>query len=92
MQEVGGAVERIDDEGVGLVGALDQAPLLGQEAVARPRLAQHLVERLLGLEVGGGDVIGRALLGDLQLGDLAEIARQPARGLARGFDHHLDCG
>ncbi len=28
VQEVGRPVERIDDEGVGLVGALDHAPLL----------------------------------------------------------------
>ena len=39
VQEVGGAVERIDDPGVGLVGAFARAAFLAEEAVARARLA-----------------------------------------------------
>ena len=39
VQEIGGAVERIDDPGMGLVGALARAAFLAEEAVARPRLA-----------------------------------------------------
>ena len=57
MQEVGGAVERIDDPAVGLVGALDRAPLLHQEAVAGPGLRQLPEHRLLGAVVGGGDEV-----------------------------------
>ena len=37
VQEVRGAVERIDDPGVGLVGALAAAAFLAEEAVARAR-------------------------------------------------------
>ena len=39
VQEVGGAVERIDDEAVGFVGPFDDARFLDQEGVAGPRLA-----------------------------------------------------
>ena len=84
VQEVGGAVERIDDPGVGLVGALVPAAFLAEEAVARPRLGKFVAQRLLGAAVGGGDEIGRALERDLQLLDLAEVALQRARGLAGG--------
>src|SRR6201996_5956762 len=34
MQKIGGAVERIDDLGVGLVGALARAAFLADEAIA----------------------------------------------------------
>ena len=61
VQEVGGAVERIDDEAMGAVGALHLAVLLEQEAVARPRARQLLVQDLLGAGVGGGDEIGADL-------------------------------
>ena len=40
VQEIGGAVERIDDPGVGLVVALADAAFLADEAVARPRLGE----------------------------------------------------
>ena len=43
VQEVGGAVERIDDPGVGLVGALAIAAFLADEAVTRPRLGEICV-------------------------------------------------
>ena len=92
MQEVGGAVERIDDPGVGLVGALVAAAFLAEEAVAGPRLAQLGAQHLLGAAVGGGDEIGRPLERDLQVLDLAEVALERARGLARGRDHHVEEG
>ena len=48
VQEIGGAVERIDDPGVGRVGAVVAAAFLAEEAVAGPRLGQFGAERLLG--------------------------------------------
>ena len=39
--------------------------------------------------VGRGDEVRRPLDRDLQLLDLAEIARQTAAGLAGGGDHHV---
>ncbi len=92
MQEVGGAVQGVDDPAVGLVGALDQAALLAQEAVAGAGLGQFLEQGLLSLDVGGGDEVGGALLGDLKFAHLAEIARQAPRGLAGRVDHHLEQG
>ena len=92
MQEIGGAVERIDDPGVGRVGAVVAAAFLAEEAVAGPRLGQLGAQRLLGLAVGGGDEIARALERHLEVLDLAEVALERARGLARGGDHHIDEG
>ena len=92
VQEIGGAVQGIDDPHMGLVAALDLAALLGQDAITGARLGQLFHQHLLGLDVGGGDVIGRALLGHLQLGHLAEVARQAPAGLAGGVDHDLDEG
>ena len=90
VQEVGGAVERIDDPGVGLVGALAAAAFLAEKAVARPCLHQFGVERLFGAAIGGGDEIGRALERDLQFFQFAEVALERARGLARGGDHDVE--
>ena len=92
VQEVGGAVERIDDPGMGLVGALAAAAFLAEEAVARARLGQLLAQGLLGAPVGGGDEIGRALERHLQVLDLAEVALERAPGLARGLDHDVEEG
>ena len=61
VQEVGGAVERIDDPAMGAVGAFDLAALLHQEAIARPCAGQLLEENLLGAVVGGADEIGGPL-------------------------------
>ena len=79
VQEIRGAVERIDDPAMGAVGAFDFAALLHQEAIAGPRAGQLLEQDLLGAVVGGADEIRWALERDLQLLDLAEIAREAAR-------------
>ncbi len=92
MQEIGGAVERVDDEAVRFVGALDHAGFLDQEAVARPRLRQFLDQDALGALVGDGDEIRRPLERDLQVLNLTEIADQPAAGLAGRGDHHVQGG
>ncbi len=92
VQEIGGAVERIDDEAVGAVGALDLAALLEQEAVAGPRAGKLAMQDLLGAGVGGGDEIGGTLQRDLKLLDLAEIARQAAARFAGGAEHHIHQG
>ena len=43
VEEIGGAVERIDDPAVGLVAAGDLAAFLGEEAVAGPRLGSSAI-------------------------------------------------
>ena len=60
VQEVGGAVQRIDDPAVGAVLALDRAAFLEQEAEARARPAELRDQRLLRPVVGGGDEIRRS--------------------------------
>ena len=90
MQEIGGAVERIDDPGVGRVGAGVAAAFLAEEAIAGTRLGQFGAERLLGLAIGGGDEIARSLERHLEVLDLAEVALQRARGLAGRCDHDIE--
>ena len=90
VEEIGRAVERIDDPGVGFVAALPAAALLAQESVAGPRLRQFLVQDLLGPTVGRGDEIARPLQRDLQALDFAEIALEPARRLAGRLGHHIE--
>src|ERR1700687_3838546 len=89
VQKIGGAVERIDDPGVALVGALALAAFLADKAVTGPRLGKFGQQRLLGAAVGGGDEITRTFERDLQLLQFAEIAFERARGLARGGDHDV---
>ena len=92
MQEVGGAVERIDDPGVALVGAFAAAAFLADEAIAGARLAEIIVQHLLGALVGEADEIRRSLQRHLKILDLAEIALQAAAGAARGLDHDVHKG
>ena len=83
VQEIGGAVERIDDPAVALVGAGARAAFLAEKAVIRPRLGELLAHDLLGAAVGRGDEIARTLERHLQILDLAEIALEaPAGALA----------
>ena len=92
VQEVGGAVERIDDPGVALVLAFAGAAFFADEAVTRARLGEVGVQHLLGAPVGHGDEIGRSLQRHLEMFDLAEVALEAAAGAARGLDHDVDDG
>jgi hypothetical protein len=92
VEEVGGAVEGVDDPGVGGVGALDLAALLTDETVAGAGLHELGHDDLLGLAVGGGDEVGRPLHRDLQMLDLAEVALEAAAGLQGGADHDVEKG
>src|SRR5262249_43542215 len=72
VQEVGRAVERIDDPGMRLVGALDLAAFLAEERVTRARGQQFFLQRIFRALVGERNEIRRALERDLQLLDFAE--------------------
>ena len=87
VQEIGGAVERIDDPTMGAVGAFDHAALLHEETVAGPGPGQLGIEDLLGAGIGGADEIGRPFERNLELLDLAEIARQAAARFAGSGEH-----
>ena len=84
VQEIRGAVERIDDPDMGRIGARLQPAFLTEKSVARTRPRQLRVENLLGATIGGGNEIRRTLQRYLQVFDLAEIAPQArARPCAR---------
>ena len=89
MQEIGRAVERIDDPAVAAILAGDLAALLGQEPVGGTRLAEFGDQRLVGAVVGGRDEVARPLQRDLQVLDLAEVAGESAAGLEHGLDHDV---
>src|SRR4029453_2243581 len=65
VQEVGRAVERIDDPAVAAV-ALGLAAFLAEEAVLGAGTRELGAQRALGLDVGVADEVAWALLGDLQ--------------------------
>jgi hypothetical protein len=92
VQEIGGAVERIDDKAVALVGAGAGAAFFAEKAVSRPRLGEFLAHDLLGAAVGGGDEIARTFDRNLQLLDLAEVVLKASPGAVRRLDHHVDNG
>ena len=46
VQEIGGAVERIDDPAMALVGAGARAAFLAEKAVARPRLGEFRAQTI----------------------------------------------
>src|SRR6187401_849870 len=89
VQEIGGAVEWIDDPAMAAIAPFDIAALLHQEAVAWTRAGKFGDENLLGAVVRGADEIGRTFERDLKLLDLAEIARETAARLAGGGEHHI---
>jgi hypothetical protein len=63
VQEVGGAVQRVDDPGeLAVLGAMLAAGLLGQDAVAGVGLEQRLDDGLLGRLVDLGDEVVGPLL------------------------------
>ncbi len=83
VQEIGGAVERVDNPAVGFVRAFARAAFLAKEPVTGAGLVEIVPQHLLGLAVGGGDEIARPLQRHLKVLDLAEIALERAAG-ARG--------
>ncbi len=90
VEEVGGAIERVDDPARLVRIALDLAAFLEQHAPVGPGVAQLLDDRLLGALVGHRHEVGRSLAADLQLLDLAEVAAQARRRLAGGALHDGD--
>src|SRR5918999_4840408 len=92
VQEVGGAVERIDNPQMCCVTSLVPTGLLADKAVAWPRFGELLAQDFLRLAVGGGDEIGRPLERDLQMLHLAEVALERAAREPCGLDHDIEQG
>ena len=89
VQEVQRAVERIDDEAVGLVSPFHNAALFHDEAIAGAGLHQVAIDHIFGAVIRVRDEIGRPLSGDLQVFNFAKVARKAAPSGARSGDH--DC-
>ena len=92
VHKIGGAIDRIDDEAVGTVGALHRAAFLAQKAITGAGLAEFVDQDFFGALVGAGDEIGRTLHRDLQIFQFVEIADQRAAGLAGRGHHHVQGG
>src|SRR6266849_578836 len=90
VQEIGGAVERVDDPAMGLVGTLGSSALLAEKAVAGARLGELRAQNFLGAPIRRRDEISRPLQRDLQPLDLAEVALEAARRIVRGPDHDVE--
>ena len=73
VQEVGRAIERIDDPAMGPVRALDLFALLAEEPIGRACLQEFVLDDLFGLPVGIGHEIARAFHGNLQVLHFPEI-------------------
>jgi hypothetical protein len=87
VKEVGGAVERIDDPARLHRIALDLAAFFEQEAPVGPRRAQFVDQRRSARWSAIETKSAGPLRRDLQVLDLAEIAPQARRRLARGAFH-----
>ena len=90
VQEIGGAVERVDDPAMLVVVAGHGAALFHQEGVAGPGTRKLGVDDFFGLAVGLADVVARALQRDLQVLHLAEVAGQRTAGLRGGLHHDVE--
>src|SRR5690606_23939238 len=90
VQEIRGAVERINQPAVLWVVAFNDAALLHQEGIAGPGARQLVEDDLLGPAVCLADIVARALQRDLQVLHLAEIARERAAGLGCRLHHDVE--
>ncbi len=88
VQEVAGAIERIDHPPPRPVVRPGRAGFLHQEGVAGPRLGQVVADRLLGAQIGLADEIARSLHAHLQLLDLGEVAQQALGSALGSVLHH----
>src|SRR4029079_9829344 len=92
VQEIGRAVERVDDPAMPAVAGDRLRSFLAEEAEARTRQQQPVAQDALCLQVGAADEVARTFGRHLEILDLAEIALQALGGLERGADHHRDDG
>jgi hypothetical protein len=90
VEEVAGAVERIDDPARLVCVTFDDARLFHHETPVGACGEQFVIDRAFGDAVGLGNEIGRSLAADLEVLDLAKIAPQAATRLARGLLHYAD--
>jgi hypothetical protein len=92
VQEVGGAVQRINDPARLALPARDLTLFFKQKPIIGARLLEDFLDRPFGRAVGIRHEIGRAFARHLQLFDLVEVAAQARGCLAGGLVHDGDEG
>ena len=90
VEEVAGAVERIDDPARLARIARDLAAFLASGSPSRAALLAVRPIASVRPLIGPGHEVRRPLAADLELLDLAEVAPQAAARLARGALHHAN--
>ena len=90
MEEVGGAVERIDDPAMALVGAGMRTAFFAQKTIVGPCFNEFRANDRLGSMIGRADEIARAFHRDLEMLDLAEIALKATAGAVRRLNHDVE--
>ena len=88
VQEIRGAVERVDDPGV--VVTRRRAALFGEEAVARVGLADRGDHDLLRGAIDLAHEVVAVLLADRERADAVEAAHDDVAGAARGADRDVE--
>ena len=92
VEEIGRAVERIDDPARLAFFARDHAALFEDKAPAGPNLQQLVIENPLGAHIRLGYKVGRAFFRYLEMLDFAKVPAQARSRLARGALHDGDKG
>jgi hypothetical protein len=83
VDEIGRAIDGVDNPAIGLVGAFDHAALFTQKAIAGARFAQLFKQDFFSLEISSGYKIGRALFCQLQIFNFTEISADGFASIAR---------
>lgn len=92
MQEIRGAVERIDQPAMLSVLGFDLAGFFHQEAEIRAGAAQFRIDDLFCAAVCLADIIAGAFEGNLEVLDFAEISGQAAASFHGGLYHYVEKG
>ena len=89
MQEIGRAIQRVNDPAAGRILACDFIAFLAQKPISRAGVHQLFFDHCLCGFVGTADKITRSFGADLQVFNLAKILEQTAPCFAGGFHHHV---
>ncbi|AEM41591.1 hypothetical protein KVU_1752 [Ketogulonicigenium vulgare WSH-001] len=89
VQEVRGAIQRIDNPATGRIFAFDHAGFLAEEAIAGTGFHQPVANGFFGATISAADKVAGAFHRSLQIFDFAEILDQRASSRARNFDHNV---
>ena len=89
VQEIGRAIQRIDDPAAGRVFAGHGGRFFANPAIAWAGGHQFFVDDLFCGDIGPADKITRTFHRNLEVLNLAEVLDQTAASFARGFDHDV---